>query len=1150
MMTSQRKILATIFATMITMSSLTITQIIPDSGDDIFKKVDPSEGNEDHNASRRGTKGPGDPLGFQPDLIVTSINRSMLFTDNQALTISGTISADIKNQGDVDTGANFNITFFEDSNKNGAYETTDNMLGSYTYSGILSAGTSTNVSTSVSGNVLFRDNLIYAFVDSNNVIAEDNETNNMRNTGQDCVYNPPTAAFNPILEWAWIGSLLYPGWNQVMCAPAVADLNQDGIPDIVFNTFTGPGYYEWNGILRAISGDGSMEIFSITDNNYRSAGCFNVAIGDIDNDDLPEIINLRHRYNGDEYRLMAFENDGTHKWLSNVALQVRPTAGATIADIDEDNIPEIIVGEYVFNNDGTLRWEGTGSDGLDISTVANLDMLGNPEIVAGNTAYHSDGAIYWQNWNVTEGRPAVGDFDSDGYPEVVVVGNGYIYMLEHNGTLKWGPFDIPPSGTIHDFGGPPTVGDFDGDGEAEIGVAGGYKYVVYEGNGTVKWSNETNDYSSSMTGSSVFDFEGDGSVEVIYADEYYLRIYNGTNGNVLWAYWLGSGTLLELPVIADVDNDNNAEIVMICNDYHPWGSNTGVYVFGDLNDNWVNTRKIWNQHTYHITNVNDNATIPQYEKNNWEIYNNFRCQALVTNLFAAPDLSACYIRVDNTSFPTSINITARIGNGGAISVIPGVSIAFYDGDPSAGGTLIGTIPTSITLAPGDYEDVTITWLSPVGDYHDFYVVADDNGTGHGSVSEWNELNNVWHYAIIISQILPLVPPTLYINVSHNGEDAVLYWDPPSVPGIDHYLIYRSTSQTNFDFTTVWKNTSIDKEFGETIPIPLRTMWNDTKAAFPGNVTNYSEQYYYTIRAVNILGEVSRTSRTVGKWTKVFSKGISTFSLPLEPIEPLSTDFYTSSMNANYIRYMNTTTCKWMIHNFGDGNTNDTQMKVGEGYEVKFASQTNYTFTGMPGAMISYDDNNGFSGFDHVTEAKNLTISVEPNGNVALTWEEPLSMDSGDWYEVYYSNTRDGFFRTFNVSYFLVCPPVYFGNNTTTHNGAFANNPGARLNYMVVPFNASGVRGASTYSIGIWTEEYLFQYDTFGIPLKLSSYQTADWYCENILETVGINYYNHSEQRWCWHSTRMPAKAFDPLLVMIEGYQISTSSATKFTFIGV
>lgn len=404
--------------------------------------------------------------------------------------------------------------------------------------------------------------------------------------------------------------------------------------------------------------------------------------------------------------------------------------------------------------------------------------------------------------------------------------------------------------------------------------------------------------------------------------------------------------------------------------------------------------------------------------------------------------------------------------------------------------------------------------------------------------------------LITVLIPPPQPPTLYINVSLDMKDVILYWDPPLVAGIEHYLIYRSTSQTDFDFTTAWKNTSVDKEIGESTPIPLRTMWNDTNAAYPGNVTNYEEQYYYTIRAVNGLGEVSATSRTVGKWTKTFPSGISTFSLPLEPIDimPRNTEFYVSHMNASYIKWMNPITHLWIKH--GEGEENDAQLEVGRGYVVTFDSQTIYTFCGLPVAMISYDDDSGFSGFDHVTEAASLCVFVEPNGDVNLTWQEPVCMGFGDWYEVYYSNTRDGFFGTPNEDYFPVCPPVSFGSNAITHKGILAINPGSRLYYMVVPFNASGIRGSSTYSIGIWTEEYLPQYDTVGIPLKLSSSKTADWFCDNIPYTVGINYYINGKNRWFWHSTRMPSGSYDIVLVMTEGYQISTSGSTKFTFIGV
>jgi hypothetical protein len=238
----------------------------------------------------------------------------------------------------------------------------------------------------------------------------------------------------------------------------------------------------------------------------------------------------------------------------------------------------------------------------------------------------------------------------------------------------------------------------------------------------------------------------------------------------------------------------------------------------------------------------------------------------------------------------------------------------------------------------------------------------------------------------------------------------------------------------------------------------------------------------------------------------------------------------------------------MQHNKGDLD-NNTYLEQGKGYEVKFENWINYTFTGLPGAMISYDDDSEFAGFDPMFEAKGLEVWIEPNGDVNLTWQEPPTMTPGDWYEIYYSNTRDGFFGDLNFDYFQACPPVDFGTNIAIHLGAGANDPDSRLYYMVVPFNAFGVRGASTYSIGIWTEDYLPGYDTFGIPLKMHENHTADWYCDNIPDAVGINYFIFSLQEWGWHATRMPEGAYDPILEMTKGYQISTSNSTKFTFIG-
>jgi parallel beta-helix repeat protein len=411
--------------------------------------------------------------------------------------------------------------------------------------------------------------------------------------------------------------------------------------------------------------------------------------------------------------------------------------------------------------------------------------------------------------------------------------------------------------------------------------------------------------------------------------------------------------------------------------------------------------------------------------------------------------------------------------------------------------------------------------------HTVYIEVKDNVGNLAFVT--------WTFTVDIA----LPPPTnLTTKVVNNGQNVKLEWDPPISFVLDHYLIYRAASATEFDFSTPYN-------ISTTWPDSKNTIWVDPNST----VTAVDDDFYYIVRAANFdESDISSTSNTAGVWTKTFEPGISTFSLPLEPFEKKDTEFYCQDMNATYIKWINLTTHTWMQHDKGDSGK-CSLMELGEGYEVKFDSQTEYTFTGMPGAMIVYDDDSGFLGFDPDSEAKSLTVSIDLNGNVTLIWQEPSSMISGDWYEVYYSNTRDGFFGTIGMDYDLAGPSIGFGTNSTTISGLGAIDPGARWYFMVVPFNASGVRGSSTYSIGVWTEEYLAGYDTIGIPLKLSNYQTADWFCDNIPDTIGINYYIYSDQRWGWHSTRIPEGAFDPTLEIAEGYQISTSNATKFTFIG-
>ena len=278
-------------------------------------------------------------------------------------------------------------------------------------------------------------------------------------------------AFNPVLEWSWTSSAVEPNALNVMGTPSVIDLNNDSVPDVVFSSTasTGGGNVEI-GYLRALDGSNGNELFTVNQTSpedLRVSTTCSVATGEIDNDDLPEIIAC----DISGVRLIAFENDGAFKWRSGT-LETNYWGAPTIADLDQDGNPEIIMGRQVLNNAGTLLWTGTGGRSVQgsvgpLSLVSDVDLDGSAEIIAGNTAYDVAGAIEWQA-PLSDGYNAVANFDSDAFAEIVLVSSGQVRLLEHDGTVKWGPVAIPGGGV----GGPPTVADYDNDGEPEIGVAG------------------------------------------------------------------------------------------------------------------------------------------------------------------------------------------------------------------------------------------------------------------------------------------------------------------------------------------------------------------------------------------------------------------------------------------------------------------------------------------------------------------------------------------------------------------------------------------------------------------------------------------------------------------------------------------------------
>jgi hypothetical protein len=592
-----------------------------------------------------------------------------------------------------------------------------------------------------------------------------------------CEYHP-TGTFSPVLKASWGGQLVAPHGTDVMMAPIVIQLDDDNcdgkineqdIPEIVFTTFTG-GAYTKAGTLHAISMKNGALVDKWSSSTPAVSPATSLAGGDIDGLPGNEIIAC-----GDtQPSTIAFKGDGTVLWTAAVSCYM-----PSIADLDGDGAPEVIVeGGVLDGKTGAVK--APFSPALGHFIVSDLDGDGQLDIITATRAYHADGTKFVDT-GLAGTWPAIADFDHDGKPEVVNIDNAAHTLsiwrydptqtgsflvvraaVDMNSPFPSNPCPTGSAGYTHG-GGPPTVADFDGDGTPDVGLAGGIAYTVFNGKklvdaavagpSTILWSVQTQDCSSASTGSSVFDFDGDGKAEVIYSDERYLRIYDGTNGNVLFQTCNTTGTLVEYPLIADVDNDGHADIVVVSNSYASGnpsyqcndGTNiaqAGVRVFGDANGTWVRTRRIWNQHPYHVTNVNEDGTIPAHEQPNWTQpgLNNFRQNKQPGSEFSAPDAVVSLGRV----CPGPSALVATVRNVGQAALPSGVAVGFYLGQPGS-GTLLGQGTTKSVLYPAEAEEVTLALVNPdpglLSGATPVYAVVDDGMPAHPLWHECRADNN-------------------------------------------------------------------------------------------------------------------------------------------------------------------------------------------------------------------------------------------------------------------------------------------------------------------------------------------------------------------------------------------------------------------------
>lgn len=446
----------------------------------------------------------------------------------------------------------------------------------------------------------------------------------------------PIAPFAMQQKWHWNSSDFMPEHIQVISTPVVAQLNDDNgdgvinnndVADVVIISYKDKDLS--NGIVRALNGVDGTELWNYSTGTVAADARYSPAVADLDGDGVVEIV-VSSRLK--DY-ISVVDNEGViKKQISKVGSNWSTIGNVSIADLDNDGSVEFSLGDAVYNYD-------TGSvytfDWAPSSVIFDSNSDGVQEVLSSGQLNDVYGAELWRY--VGEDKiwfSSIADIDGDQQPEVILsipatsatANKSKLVALEANGNVKW-----ELDNSVNGGSGAQSISNFLG--KDDMGIAhAGYKSIdMYNNQGGLVWSVANDDEWSGKIGLSAYDFNGDGIDEVIVQDHYKVRVLNGVNGEVLSTVANSSGTLWEYPIVVDLEGDDNAELVVVSNNTDSrYSINNGVTVYGaaDNSKPWKNATRIWNQHSYHQTNISQDGKVPTYELPSWLNNNTYRSSTL------------------------------------------------------------------------------------------------------------------------------------------------------------------------------------------------------------------------------------------------------------------------------------------------------------------------------------------------------------------------------------------------------------------------------------------------------------------------------------------------------------------------------------------
>lgn len=468
--------------------------------------------------------------------------------------------------------------------------------------------------------------------------------------------------WNIVIEWQWKDA-------EVINAPMVAhltDTNKDkkidekDTPSIAFTSYANE--------LVVLDGKTGKPVWK----KQGFASWDGVTIADLDNDGVPELIAFDTMQ-----RIAALHADGTSYWTStSQASTTAPQAMA--ADIDGDGKPEVVADHFILNGQTGAQLADIPVDSsipYRMPAIGDLDRDGEQEVILGDVCYSLKKGVKWRSplkggyghW------AAILQYNKDDKGEVAMVAAGSYAVYDADGKelLK-----IPAGSTQP---GPPCVADFDGDGSANIAWASSSKFTMRTLDGKEVWTMPVQDQSG-LAACSGYDFNGDGVYELLFADEVSLQIFDGKTGVVRHkTTGHSSGTLWEYPVVADIDLDGSAELLVASNSNFSGAADhwVGITALGQAKNQWLKSGTVWPTHDFAMTNTIGNGKIPKNPAPSWLGYGVYRARPATDTIgadLAATVDDACWTKCDAGG---KLRLIAVVSNLGAVQSAPDTKVRLY-----------------------------------------------------------------------------------------------------------------------------------------------------------------------------------------------------------------------------------------------------------------------------------------------------------------------------------------------------------------------------------------------------------------------------------------------------------------------------------------